>query len=172
MWNYSYAAAHIGHAMVYLTYDLLIRRLRDRGQDVTLVRNITDVDDSILEYALEHKLDYMDLAVSEEARFASDMARLNIAAPDREPHTTNSITIAVELIQELRRRGLTNTVDGDIYFDTAALGSFGLLPRYPERLLLALAAVRGGDPTGHCERARGHGRSASVLCNHSDKEPA
>jgi L-cysteine:1D-myo-inositol 2-amino-2-deoxy-alpha-D-glucopyranoside ligase len=39
-----YAAAHIGHAMVYLTYDLLIRRLRDRGRQVTLVRNVTDVD--------------------------------------------------------------------------------------------------------------------------------
>ena len=147
-----YAAAHIGHAMVYLTYDLLIRRLRDRGQDVTLVRNITDVDDSILEYALEHKLDYMDLAVSEEARFASDMARLNIAAPDREPHATQSITITVELIQELRRRGLTYTVDGDIYFDTAALRNFGLLPRYPEGLLLALAAVRGGDPSKQAKR--------------------
>jgi L-cysteine:1D-myo-inositol 2-amino-2-deoxy-alpha-D-glucopyranoside ligase len=46
-----YAAAHIGHAMAYLTYDLLIRRLRDRGRQVTLVRNVTDVDDSILEYA-------------------------------------------------------------------------------------------------------------------------
>src|SRR3954452_663345 len=72
-----YAAAHIGHAMVYLTYDLLIRRLRDQCRDVSLVRNVTDVDDSILEYALDHELDYTDLAVSEEAQFASDMAQLN-----------------------------------------------------------------------------------------------
>ena len=55
-----YAAAHIGHAMVYLTHDLLIRRLRDRGHDVMLVRNVTDVDDSILDYAREHELDYAD----------------------------------------------------------------------------------------------------------------
>jgi L-cysteine:1D-myo-inositol 2-amino-2-deoxy-alpha-D-glucopyranoside ligase len=141
-----YAAAHVGHAAVYLTYDLLIRRLRDRGRDVCLVRNVTDVDDSILEYALEHQLDYADLAVSEEAQFASDMAQLNIAAPDLEPHATRSITITIELIQELRRCGLTYMVDGDIYFDTAAVKSFGRLPRYPQELLLALAAVRGGDP--------------------------
>jgi L-cysteine:1D-myo-inositol 2-amino-2-deoxy-alpha-D-glucopyranoside ligase len=139
------AAAHVGHAMVYLTYDLLVRRLRDRGRDASLVRNVTDVDDSILHYALEHDLDYMDLAVSEEARFTSDMAQLNIAAPDSEPHATRSIPITVELIQELRRCGLSYTVDGDIYFDTAALGTFGRLPTYPHELLLALAAARGDD---------------------------
>lgn len=147
-----YAAAHIGHAMVYLTYDLLVRRLRDRGRDVSLVRNVTDVDDSILDYAREHELDYMDLAVTEEAQFASDMARLNILAPDLEPHATQSITITVELIQDLRRRGVTYTVDGDIYFDTAALESFGRLPTYPQELLLALAAVRGGDPAKQGKR--------------------
>jgi L-cysteine:1D-myo-inositol 2-amino-2-deoxy-alpha-D-glucopyranoside ligase len=141
-----YAAAHIGHSMVYLTYDLLVRRLRDRGRDVTLVRNVTDVDDSILEFAREHELDFSDLAISEEAQFASDMAQLNILAPDLEPHATRSMTITVELIQELRRRGLTYTVDGDIYFHTAALDNFGRLPRYPQELMLALATVRGGDP--------------------------
>ncbi len=70
-----YAATHIGHAMVYLAYDLLIRRLRDQGLHVTLVRNVTDVDDSILEYAREHNLDYADLAVAEVARFTSEMAQ-------------------------------------------------------------------------------------------------
>jgi cysteinyl-tRNA synthetase len=69
----------------YLTHDLLIRRLRDRGHDVTLVRNVTDVDDSILDYAREHELDYADLAAKEVKRFASEMAQLNIDAPDREP---------------------------------------------------------------------------------------
>ncbi|HYY87529.1 MAG TPA: hypothetical protein VFA49_01940, partial [Chloroflexota bacterium] len=58
----------------YLTHDLLIRRLRDRGHDVTLVRNVTDVDDSILDYAREHELDYADLAAKEVKRFASEMA--------------------------------------------------------------------------------------------------
>jgi cysteinyl-tRNA synthetase len=105
------------------------------------VRNVTDVDDSILEFAREHELDFSDLAVSEEAQFASDMAQLNILAPDLEPHATRSMTITVELIQEMRRRGLTYTVDGDIYFHTAALNNFGRLPRYPQELMLALATV-------------------------------
>ncbi len=141
-----YAAAHIGHAMVYLTYDLLIRRLRDRGRQVTLVRNVTDVDDSILEYAREHDLDYADLAVAEVARFASEMAQLNIDAPDHEPRATQSIGITVELIQELEKAGFTYTVDSDIYSDVAAFGSFGRLSGYPDKLLMALAKARGDDP--------------------------
>ena len=141
-----YAAAHIGHAMVYLTYDLLIRRLRDRGRQVTLVRNVTDVDDSILEYAREHNLDYADLAAAEVARFTSEVARLNIAAPEHEPRATQSIGITVDLIEELEKAGVTYTVDADIYFDSAAIGSFGRLSGYPDTLLLALAKARGGDP--------------------------
>jgi L-cysteine:1D-myo-inositol 2-amino-2-deoxy-alpha-D-glucopyranoside ligase len=141
-----YAAAHIGHAMAYLTYDLLIRRLRDRGRQVTLVRNITDVDDSILEYAREHDLDYADLAIAEVARFASEMAQLNIAAPDHEPWATQSIGITVDLVRELQKAGFTYSVGHDIYFDTAAFGSFGRLSRYPDQLLMALAKARGDDP--------------------------
>src|SRR5258708_19515676 len=96
-----YAAAHIGHAMVYLTYDLLVRRLRDQGRQVTLVRNVTDVDDSILDYAREHDLDYADLAAAEVARFASNMAQLNIGPPDHEPRPTQTVGITLNLTQEL-----------------------------------------------------------------------
>lgn len=141
-----YAAAHLGHAMVYLTYDLLIRRLRDRGQEVIHVRNITDVDDSILEYAREHQVDYLQLGEAEGARFASEMMQLNISAPNQEPRATRSIDSTVELIQELTARGFTYALDGDLYFNTAAFATFGNLSRYPYALLLALTKARGGDP--------------------------
>jgi L-cysteine:1D-myo-inositol 2-amino-2-deoxy-alpha-D-glucopyranoside ligase len=147
-----YAAAHVGHATVYLTYDLLIRRLRDRGRQVTLVRNITDVDDSILDYAREHGLDYAALAAAEVPRFASHMAQLNIDPPDHEPRATQSIGTTVELIQELEKAGVTYAVDGDIYFDTAAFGSFGSLSKYPDTLLIALAKARGDNPNSHGKR--------------------
>ena len=140
-----YAAAHIGHAMVYLTYDILVRRLRDRGQDVTHVRNITDVDDSILEYAREHQVDYLQLGQFEEARFASEMARLNIVGPDRQPRATQSIDRTVELIRELTEQGFTYVLNGDIYFDTSMFASFGTLSGYPATLQLALNRARGGD---------------------------
>ena len=141
-----YAAAHIGHAMVYLTYDLLIRRLRDRGQEVASVRNITNVDDSILEYARAHKVNYLELGESEEARFASEMSQLNLLPPDQEPRSTHSIQSTVELIRELTAGWFTYVLDGDTYFNTAAFAGFGNLSMYPDTLRLALARARGGDP--------------------------
>ncbi len=141
-----YDAAHIGHAMVYLTYDLLIRRLRDRGQEVAYVRNITDVDDSILEYARAHRVNYLELGESEEARFASEMSQLNLLPPDQEPRATHSIQSTVELIRELTAGGFTYVLDGDTYFNTAAFAGFGNLSMYPDTLRLALARARGGDP--------------------------
>jgi L-cysteine:1D-myo-inositol 2-amino-2-deoxy-alpha-D-glucopyranoside ligase len=141
-----YAAAHIGHAMVYLTYDILVRRLRDRGQGVTHVQNVTDVDDSIIEYAREHQVDYLQLGSAEEAQFAFEMAQLNITAPDLQPRATQTIGRTVELIQELTEQGFTYVLDGDIYFNTNTFAPFGNLSRYPAALQLALNRARGGDP--------------------------
>ena len=72
-----YDSTHLGHANTYLTYDLLIRRLEELGHTVKLVRNITDVDDSILGKARELGVDFLELAAAETARFHGDMAALN-----------------------------------------------------------------------------------------------
>ena len=69
-----YDAAHLGHAAVYLTFDVLGRRLRDLGFGVRSVRNVTDVDDDILRKARELGVHYLDLAAEEMARFDADMA--------------------------------------------------------------------------------------------------
>ena len=71
-----YDSTHLGHANTYLTYDLLIRRLEDLGHEVKLVRNITDVDDSILPKARELGVDFLKLAAEETARFHGDMIAL------------------------------------------------------------------------------------------------
>ena len=62
-----YDATHLGHAAAYLTYDVLQRRLRDRGHDTKCVRNITDVDDDLLRKARELGVHYLDLAAAETA---------------------------------------------------------------------------------------------------------
>ena len=68
-----YDATHLGHAAVYVTYDVLQRRLRDLGHETRCVRNITDVDDSILGKARELGVHYLDLAAAETARFDDDI---------------------------------------------------------------------------------------------------
>ena len=73
-----YDSAHLGHAAVYLTFDVLQRRLRDLGHETRCVRNVTDVDDDILRKARELGVHYLDLAAEEMARFDSDMSALGL----------------------------------------------------------------------------------------------
>ncbi|MGH9184820.1 MAG: class I tRNA ligase family protein, partial [Acidimicrobiales bacterium] len=71
-----YDATHLGHAATYVTYDVLQRRLRDRGHDTRCVRNVTDVDDDILRKARQLGVHYLDLAAAETARFDADLKAL------------------------------------------------------------------------------------------------
>ena len=75
-----YDAAHLGHAAVYLYFDMLQRRLRDAGHETRCVRNVTDVDDDILRKARELGVHYLDLAAEEMARFDAEMGLLEPAA--------------------------------------------------------------------------------------------
>ena len=68
-----YDSTHLGHAATYLAYDLLTRRLMQLGHEVRMVRNVTDVDDSILPRAREMGVPYLELAEAEITRFHADM---------------------------------------------------------------------------------------------------
>ena len=86
-----YDATHLGHATVYVVYDVLQRRLRDLGHDTRCVRNITDVDDPLLAKARQLGVHYLDLAAGEVARFDSDMKALNVLPCFSEPRATSAI---------------------------------------------------------------------------------
>ncbi|MGI9603660.1 MAG: cysteine--tRNA ligase [Acidimicrobiales bacterium] len=141
-----YDSTHLGHAATYLAYDLLVRRLEDRGHEVRMVRNITDVDDSILPKARELGVDYLELAAAEIARFHGDMAALDAQPPAAEPRATESIDAMVELLSTLQERGHTYTVDGTTYFDVTTFERFGQLSQYSTEEMIELAKERGGTP--------------------------
>ena len=141
-----YDATHLGHANTYLAYDLLIRRLEALGHTVELVRNITDVDDSILPKARSLGVDYLELAASEVARFHSDMAALDARPPMAEPRATESIDGMLALIAALEAKGHTYTVDGTTYFSVATYDRFGQLSHADRDEMIALARERGGHP--------------------------
>src|SRR5487761_1817275 len=86
-----YDSAHLGHAATYLTYDVLQRRLRDRGHRTQCVRNVTDVDDDILRKARQLGVHYLDLAAEEMARFDADMVTLGLLPVWSEPRATSAI---------------------------------------------------------------------------------
>ncbi|HEX5614144.1 MAG TPA: cysteine--tRNA ligase, partial [Acidimicrobiia bacterium] len=148
-----YDSTHLGHAATYLTYDVLIRRLEDLGHDVRMVRNITDVDDSILPKARELGVPYLELAESEMARFRADMAALETRPPVAEPRATESIPGIIELVAELLERGHAYLTHGTAYFDVSSFPRFGQLSHYAEEQMVKLARARGGNPDDPHRRA-------------------
>ena len=141
-----YDSTHLGHANTYLTYDLLIRRLEDLGHNVELVRNVTDVDDSILPKARELGIDFLELAAREMERFHGDMVALNTRPPVAEPRATESIEPMIDLITRLEAGGHTYTVDGTTWFDVSTAPEFGQLSGYDHDTMVRYAGERGGTP--------------------------
>ena len=86
-----YDSTHLGHAATYLTYDIVIRRLEELGHEVRMVRNVTDVDDSILPKARELGVHVPRPRGIEIARFHADMDALEMRPPVAEPRATDAI---------------------------------------------------------------------------------
>ncbi|MCU1497218.1 MAG: mshC [Acidimicrobiales bacterium] len=141
-----YDATHFGHAATYLTYDVLQRRLRDRGHDTKCVRNITDVDDSLLGKARELGVHYLDLAAAEIARFDDDIDALGLIPSWSEPRATSAIADIRGFIGMVLDRGHAYTAGGAVYFDVGSWDRFGEISHYDRDQMLALAAERGGNP--------------------------
>jgi L-cysteine:1D-myo-inositol 2-amino-2-deoxy-alpha-D-glucopyranoside ligase len=141
-----YDSTHLGHAATYLSYDLLIRRLDVLGHTTQLVRNITDVDDSILPKARSLGVDFLELAAAETARFHDDMAALDTVEPIAEPRPTQSMDEIIEMIRVLSERGFTYRSDGVTYFDVTKAPRFGQLSHYSRDHMIDLARERGGHP--------------------------
>ena len=148
-----YDSTHLGHANTYLAYDLLIRRLEDLGHQVRMVRNITDVDDSILPKARDLGVDFLELAAAETARFHCDMEDLNTRPPAAEPSATEWVAEMVALIEDLTAAGHTYTAEGTTWFDVSTWPSYGRLGGYDATTMRTLAAERGGTPDDPRQRS-------------------
>lgn len=141
-----YDAAHLGHAQVYLTFDILQRRLRDLGHETRCVRNITDVDDDILRKARELGVHYLDLAAEEMARFESDMGALGLIHAWAEPRATSAIPDILTMVGSVLASGHAYRAGGAVYFDVATLPDFGKVSHLSEGAMLESAAANGGNP--------------------------
>jgi L-cysteine:1D-myo-inositol 2-amino-2-deoxy-alpha-D-glucopyranoside ligase len=141
-----YDATHVGHAAVYLTYDVLQRRLRDRGHDTRCVRNITDVDDDILRKARELGVHYLDLAAAETARFDDDMDALGLLPAWSEPRATSAIPDIRGFIGMVVDTGHAYARNGAVYFDVSSFERFGQVSHLDRDAMLKLAAEHGGNP--------------------------
>jgi len=141
-----YDSAHVGHAAVYLTFDLLARQLDRHGIGTRCVRNVTDVDDDILRRAREIGAHYLDLAAREMAKFDRDMARLGLLRPAVEPRATSAIPEILSLVGDLVDRGFAYEVEGWVYFEVAKAPHFGKVSHLGRSEMIELARERGGNP--------------------------
>jgi L-cysteine:1D-myo-inositol 2-amino-2-deoxy-alpha-D-glucopyranoside ligase len=147
-----YDSTHLGHAATYLAYDVLIRRLEDLGHEVALVRNVTDVDDSILPKARALGVNYLELADAEMARFRSDMEALGMRPPLSEPRATEAVPQIIDLVEKLLEAGHAYRADGSVFFDVSSFPAYGALSGYDRDEMLRIAAERGGRPEDPAKR--------------------
>ena len=140
-----YDATHLGHATVYVVYDVLQRRLRDLGHDTRCVRNITDVDDPLLAKAKQLGVHYLDLAAGEVARFDSDMKALNVLPCFSEPRATSAIPDIRGFIGMVLDRGHAYQAGGAVYFDVSSFPGFGEVSSYSHDEMIEYARERGGN---------------------------
>ncbi|MFT7646444.1 MAG: L-cysteine:1D-myo-inositol 2-amino-2-deoxy-alpha-D-glucopyranoside ligase [Candidatus Poriferisodalaceae bacterium] len=141
-----YDSTHIGHARTFLTYDVLQRRLRDLGFETRCVRNVTDVDDSILERARALGVHYLDLAAAALTTFEADMTALGLLPAFSAPRATSAISDIRLLIGRVLDSGHAYESGGSVYFDVSTASDFGQLSLLDRDTMLERAAEHGGRP--------------------------
>jgi cysteinyl-tRNA synthetase len=116
------AAPHIGHIRSGVNFDILRRWLIASGNNVTFVRNVTDIDDKILQKAIVEKTPWWAVAMKYERAFSDAYAALNVLPPTYEPRATGHITQMIELMEILISNGSAYAPgNGDVYLEVRKL---------------------------------------------------
>ncbi len=138
---------HIGHLRSGVNYDVLRRWLTRSGYDVTFIRNVTDVDDKIIQKSAERGVPFWSIAYTNERVLAADHAALNVLPPTYEPRATGHVPDMHELISELIAGDYaypSSDGSGDVWFDVASYPGYGdLSGQKPEDM-----QTQGGETYG------------------------
>jgi len=146
-----YDHAHIGHAKLYVSMDMVVRYLRFNGLRVRHVQNITDVghlldtgEDRILKGAARERVEPMEVAERYMRSFFEDMDALKVTRPDISPRASAHILEQIEITRTLVERGYAYEVNGSVYFDVTQWPEYGKLSgrRIQEQEQGARVAVR------------------------------
>jgi len=140
-----YGRIHVGNARPFVVFSLLKRFLQHEGLDVTLVINITDVNDKIYDAARPLDIPSADLADEMAAHYKADTAALGLGRPDAEPLASETIEPIVALIAALIERGHAYAVEGDVYFRVRSDPEYGTLSRRAVDEMNQGEGVEGAD---------------------------
>ncbi len=123
-----YDFCHLGHARVFVVFDMVARWLRASGYRVTYVRNITDIDDKIIKRAAENNESPASLTQRYIEAMHEDEARLGVLRPDFEPRATEYVAEMTAMIQTLEIKGLAYQAEnGDVYYSVRGFPGYGAL---------------------------------------------
>jgi len=141
-----YDYCHIGHARVMVAFDVVTRWLRHSGYQVDYVRNITDIDDKIIQRANENGEPFTELVDRMIAAMHEDEAQLNVLRPDQEPRATGHIEGMHRMIQTLINKGYAYAAgNGDVYYRVGKFEGYGKLSRKKPEDLRSGARVEVGE---------------------------
>ena len=124
-----YNYAHIGNARMAVVFDTLVRTLRVIYPKVTYVSNITDIDDKIIEAAMEQNVEITSITEKYAKIYNDDMLKLNVLAPDIQPKATEYIPEMIELIVELIEKDFAYEKEGHVLFHVPTYQNYGKLSK-------------------------------------------
>ena len=140
------SSPHVGHVRAAVAFDVLRRWLERTGYRVTLIRNVTDIDDKILAKSAEAGRPWWAHAYRYEREFDAAYAALGVLPATYAPRATGHVTEMIELVERLIERGHAYVAaddSGDVYFDVHSLPGYGSLTR---QSLADLAPSDDADP--------------------------
>ncbi|MEQ6902932.1 cysteine--tRNA ligase [Nocardioides sp. YIM 152588] len=161
-----YDVTHLGHAATFVWADVLATALDLTGAEVRTCRNVTDVDDVLLDAARLRGDHFDELALMQEAIFDQSMRALRVATPTEQPHARHHIDAVVQLAQALLDAGAAYESEGTVWFRGAGVAEATGLDR--ERLL-ALSAAYGDQPD---DPAKADPFDVAVWRPSTDQQPA
>jgi cysteinyl-tRNA synthetase len=121
------APPHIGHIRSGVNFDILVRWLRASHYQVNYCRNVTDIDDKILQVAMHEEMPWWAVAERNQRAFSRAYDALGCLPPSVEPRATGHVPEMIVLMQRLIDRGHAYASGGDVYFDVQSLPSYGAL---------------------------------------------
>lgn len=142
----TYDYSHIGHARMFVAFDVVVRYLRFLGYQVNYVRNITDIDDKILRRASENGEYFEDLTARFIKATREDEEALFVLQPDSEPRATTHISDMIVMIEKLIAGDFAYKADnGDVYYAVRQFEDYGKLSNTNLDELLAGARIEIGE---------------------------
>ncbi|MBP56652.1 MAG: cysteine--tRNA ligase [Rhodobiaceae bacterium] len=140
-----YGSHHIGNARPAVVFDLLAKLLRNEYKNVTYARNITDVDDKIINAAIEQNVEISEITKKSTNQYHSDMKILNVEDPNKEPYATQFISEMVLFIEDLITKDNAYVSEGHVLFDINSYKSYGDLSSRDPKDMIAGSRVKVQD---------------------------